>query len=715
MTLAAIILPHMAMVTSSAMTPFNECVLPTDTITKSGKTLLSADTIPQNDSVTRLLPGVEVEADNYHYSGNKVVYRPTRNEKNASTDAIDLLERMKIPQLSATPEGITTFNGQEVSYFVNGHPASDEELKGMYMKNVKTVEYLEYPADPKYLGKPFVVDFRLQEYEYGGYTKIRVDNSAIGMFKNEEMLFSKFAYKRMIFDLSSNPYYIKRKNSMTASREIFHQDGDAIVRKSTPEQSKHSTISIPVKFRAAYSHGKTYLSNTFGFKYSDIQKSSNGSISYSSSDNQDYDYSSSRPYKILSATWDGYYSRSSDNGWSLSSQDHLYYTHNSINDVYETTMPVLINNRIKENSFSGKINFNLSKSFNDRHSIFAEVDGLLYTSHADYTGSNLHTNKFHKLFSSFEFGYQYRTKKFTAYSHAGVAYEKHKDNDDVVNTVYPFAVVSLNYNPNRKHRFSFWTQYSVFSCGASMQNATLIRLNDLMYVKGNPDIHPFGRWEINGTYNWNPIPKVLYFTGAAGYEYRPDRYITVYKPMPDSKAVIRTYENRGNSQLTFVNLGLGLFLLNDHLSFQVAQKFNFYRPSEAYLPNINNRYGHYSVDAYWKNFSFRADYFGNGKVYEDRLMESIIKKHTSYKFTFGYGNGDWTVSLILWNIFNSSWKVSESWVYSPIYESYDINYGTAYRQHFQIKLSYTFGYGKTIKRNNQLSSDVSSAGSSVNH
>ena len=42
----------------------------------------------------------------------------------------------------------------------------------MNLQDVKRVEYLESPADPRFMGEKFVVNFIMEEYIYGGYVKL---------------------------------------------------------------------------------------------------------------------------------------------------------------------------------------------------------------------------------------------------------------------------------------------------------------------------------------------------------------------------------------------------------------------------------------------------------------------------------------------------------------------------------------------------------------
>ena len=82
----------------------------------------------------------------------------------------------------------------------------------MNLQNVKRVEYLEFPADSRFGGKPFVVNFIMTRYEYGGYFKTYLNKNFI-LNTTQVNEYARFQYKRMTYDLTglgffSNAYVI---------------------------------------------------------------------------------------------------------------------------------------------------------------------------------------------------------------------------------------------------------------------------------------------------------------------------------------------------------------------------------------------------------------------------------------------------------------------------------------------------------------------------
>ena len=152
---------------------------------------------------TRELSEVVVQAQMQRTSPTSTTYTPTGKQKNASQNAIDLLRQMAIPQIQINPvsEAVTDNAGGEVAIFINFLEASKEEMEGLRTSDVKKVEYLEFPTDPRFRGAQRVINIIVQEYAYGGYTKLTTNENFLVGFSSRNNIFSKFSYKKMTYDL----------------------------------------------------------------------------------------------------------------------------------------------------------------------------------------------------------------------------------------------------------------------------------------------------------------------------------------------------------------------------------------------------------------------------------------------------------------------------------------------------------------------------------
>lgn len=165
---------------------------------------------------TVTLNAVTVQSESAILYADKSVYLPTSRQKNAAQTARDLIMHMAIPQLRIGEE-LKTTTGQPVSLYIDYIPATEEELSGMRIADVKRVEYYDCPIDPRFQGNPHVINFIMQKYEYGGYVKgLANENIAISRQLNG---YAKVQYKKMTYDWAAVAFNLNDRGSYTDTRE----------------------------------------------------------------------------------------------------------------------------------------------------------------------------------------------------------------------------------------------------------------------------------------------------------------------------------------------------------------------------------------------------------------------------------------------------------------------------------------------------------------
>lgn len=146
---------------------------------------------------------IVVEADRRMVIKEGILFRPTSKEKRASQTATDLIAIMGVPELRAQlgSLGVQTTMGESVAIFIDYMPASENDLKGMRMSDVKEVQYLLTPEDPRFMGAERVLNYIMKKYVYGGYTKLYAQESPFWGLYSDVSLTSKFTYKKFTYDL----------------------------------------------------------------------------------------------------------------------------------------------------------------------------------------------------------------------------------------------------------------------------------------------------------------------------------------------------------------------------------------------------------------------------------------------------------------------------------------------------------------------------------
>ena len=95
---------------------------------------------------------VVVKAKMQHTNAMSSTYIPTMKQRQSAQNAIDLLQQLALPQININlmDNAVTTTSGQSVTIYINYIPASAEEMEGILTSDVRRVEYLDFPADPRF-------------------------------------------------------------------------------------------------------------------------------------------------------------------------------------------------------------------------------------------------------------------------------------------------------------------------------------------------------------------------------------------------------------------------------------------------------------------------------------------------------------------------------------------------------------------------------------
>ena len=212
------------------------------------------------DTITvKELEEITVVTDAQRTSTTNTVYIPTANQKLTASDGVSLLSRMNIPQLSVNPiaETVKTADNQGVSLFINFHPATDGDVSGLNPNDVKRVEYLDFPTDPRFQRAQHVVNFITHSYAYGGYTKLSGRENFM-ISRGEALVYSKFAYRKMEYDLMVSGDYDYNSHIGSVSDETYRLESGTIKRESGTETGHKHQRGLYSALRASWNRSMNF-------------------------------------------------------------------------------------------------------------------------------------------------------------------------------------------------------------------------------------------------------------------------------------------------------------------------------------------------------------------------------------------------------------------------------------------------------------------------
>ena len=671
------------------------------------------------DSIkTQNLDEVVVEAQMQRTSPTSATFIPTVKQKNASQNAVDLLRQMAIPLIKINPinETVTDNAGGEVAIFINFLEASREEMEGLRTHDVKKVEYLDFPTDPRFRGAQHVINIIVQEYAYGGYTKLTTNENFLVGFSSRNNIFSKFSYKKMTYDLyvgadNWNNHHIG--NNVKGIYSLKYADGNdyQLIRTETLEHSHYKQNQYPVTFRATYASEKIQIRNTIGFTHLDTPVYDlRGNLTYQPGSEQNYTFNRSNPNRNNSLAYQGSFFFSLPNQFSIDISPRFNYTHSNDNLSYSTSNSPEIIRNARENAYNYRVDAYLQKRIGQKHTAMLGVNGGDNINRLCYSGTNSYYDRFHNAFAAGILCYNFQTQKISIYADAGVCWEGSDINGEKYNDTYPFTHINLRFSPNSKNVFSAYFQYATNSPSINQKASDILQENEYMYISGNPLLKNSRHVTINVAYTWMPTNSFGMSAFSNFLEYF-DRQIIIYEPYNNGQALIRNYYNRGNYIKEEIGLAANWKLLGGKLQLYASPKQSFYKSTGIYGRSYNPFNIIAQATYYLNSFYFQAYYQSPDKQMFTSSPQ-IHKNRNFHSLTAGWANSDWNVRVMVANFFNKGWNSADIVTESPLYTEYRENIGTSSHLRINITATYTFGYGKKVQRGNEVG-EQSSANSAI--
>ena len=662
-----------------------------------------ADTLKTQD-----LNEVVVQAQMQRASLVKATYIPSGKQKNAAQNAVDLLRQMAIPQIRINPidETVTDNVGGNVAIYINFLEASKEEMEGLRTADVRRVEYLEFPTDPRFRGAERVINIIVQEYAYGGYTKVTANENFLVGLSSRVNIFSKFSYKKMTYDLYAGANNWSNHHIGSTTEGIYSLTGEdgkeiSLIRKETLESSHYKQNQYPVTFRATYNSNKIQIRNLLAFTNLGIPTNEySGKLEYSPNSTQGYSFDRKNPNRSNSVAYSGTYFFALPKGFSVDFSPLFSYTHGNDYTYYSASNQPVIYRHAKENAYNYRLNLYIRKNFGQKHSVMLGGNYGDNINRLEYTGDNGYKDKFHNAFGAGMVGYNFQTQKISVNLDAGFAWENSDINGKKNSDTYPFTHINVRYVPNQKNSFSAYFQYATNSPGISEKSSDLLRENELMYITGNPLLENCRHTTVNLAYTW--MPSNAFGMSAYGRCFGMyDRQLLVYTPYEDGKALLRSYINDGDYLNGEIGLAANWKLLDGKLQLYANPSQSFYKSTGSFNDNCNSFRVTAQAIYYLDSFYFQA-YYESPHKSMFTASPRINKGRNFHSVTVGWANANWNLRVMAANFFNKGWNGATNTTVSPYYSERQTIIGTSSHPRINFTATYTFGYGKKVQRGNEV-------------
>ena len=667
----------------------------------------------------RELNEVIVVADRMFMTNTKVSYTPNKQQRNASANGTMLLQQLAIPQLSvnALTGTVSTNTGEAVSFFIDGVPATTEDVADINTRDVMRVEILDYPTDPKFRNAAHVVNYIMQKYEYGGYTKLSTTEMLLSCFSSYNTINSKMAYKKMTFDARAYYQYTNGSHYGTDQIQQFRLPGyendapNGITRINNLENSKYIANRPSASFRALYQGAKTQYSSTINWAYDGtIRDYRTGSLSYNPSLFDANTWTTNFPTRKSTIKWSNDFFQVLPQNWALSASFELAYNHVNQTQFRSESETVLQNLNAKENIWATQGEVSFSKEFNERHTLSINANTLTYKSDIKYRGSSVFDN--HYSVSGVSSGVSYTftpNDKLFARLDLGATYYHSDVSDETENKFYPSVNFNLGWMPRNGHRIQAFFNYSLEAPDGSQTNAVLTQTDMLKWSQGNPSLKSYNSAFTQLNYTW-VITQYLSLSPTATWVYRHNYFADTYSLIDDGKGILVKPENCGNYHNIWGAINFAGYFFNRKLVVQAHPSIGYHKFTGIYDISYTSVGASLSATYYMGQFYVGANYTTPQTQY-NQSDPVKFKTHSQYWFMAGWGNSAWMVSAFIINPFRSHWRGNIMMIDTPYYSMHNTTINVNEHRRINLTVAYTFGYGKKVQRGNDINgaSDVKSS------
>ncbi len=674
------------------------------------------------DSVkTQELDEVVVEARTQRVIDRGVAYTPTKRIKKTATDATRLLELMNIPQLNITPGtmSVKTYAGKDVAIFIDFNEATDEDLQGLRPEDVLHVEVLQYPEDPRFGGQANVINFVMRKYEWGGYTKLTVKGTTLNIDRGDGILYSKFVNKNWTFDANATGSITHNDNYNSYNIETFRDISvgdrhvDAVTRTSQSGANYlQQSNSQSATFRAAYETKDIEIIHSVSFnRMATPLERDLSSVNYSQDIFSASSSLSRESAQTITPRLRGYYYFAMPKNNTLIASWKFAYGSTRRNSTYQlgSLAPIINNN--KETSYAPTMIIQYSKKFSHNNTFRTSLMTFNTIYHTNYEGSY---NGLQKLLSSENMLFLEYMQNWqcglSLYSRVGASYVIGRLNG--VNTLEqwnPRLGLQLNYKINEKHSASVEGWWGNNHPTPASSNSAIVQSNELLWLQGNPELRNTTFITASASYTYIPTNK-LSFSATAEYNGFLNKTAHDYFSMSGYDGLICKEINSGDFHRYSGYLSATLKLFDNSLSLKASGQVERMVASGIDAQSMNLIAANVQANYYFRNFSFILYY----QTPNRNLAPFDYGFRYHYKSTYGilanYAIGDFKAGLQFRNWFNSNRYYAD--FDSNRYSAHGWVWSSSFARSIQLTLSYTFPYGKKVKRNNEIS-ESESAGSAI--
>lgn len=618
---------------------------------------------------------------------------PTKEQRKHAVTGYDLLSNLMIPGVSVerSTGSVTTPNGVATLY-IDGREVDFREVQSLRPKDVSRVEYFDVPTG-KYAKDAYAINIIMKPLNNGGYTQLDASQN-VGYLYGDYNLISKFVTGNKSFNLWAGYSLENPKSSMDENETFIFPDYQLnrlqhynnADNRQTEEYVQASISNRGRKYiwmlrgGMAWNASKNGVNNGMTEYWKTAAAIKNGSILDINTRNKSY-----RPSvyfyglhtfsntKSLDYVFDGYYSRND--------YDRLYNDDN-----------VSFRSLVKEDYYYIKANANYSMAFSHRNRLTFSLYEFMRISDSEYIGTSAYNQNLHSSETILFADYSQRLGRFFFDINPGLSFLTYRlKGMRSINHLTPRLQARATYRIDKVQQLQF-----MFALGNTYPRINTInnveqQIDPIIILKGNSNmdnsilLNP----RLSHTLNLN---KFALQTGVS-YFYQNHSIISDYY-IRDGH-LISTFRDdciyhRPSADMSITYKPSGT--LNMKLSGQWVK--HLVRGGAEHR-NLSAFSGTAMINYYVRDFSFGASIASPARD----LIDSQISRKTFWRYQLStmWNHGNWAIEANANNLFMMKNNIVDE-LSASYYSFKQIDQSRSYNQYANLKIVYSFDYGKKTSK-----------------
>lgn len=625
--------------------------------------------------------------------GDHILAIPTKEQRKHAVTGYDLLSNLMIPGVSVerSTGSVTTPNGVATLY-IDGREVDFREVQSLRPKDVSRVEYFDVPTG-KYAKDAYAINIIMKTLNNGGYTQLDASQN-VGYLYGDYNLISKFVTGTKSFNLWAGYSLENPKSSMNEDESFIFPDYQLnrlqrynnAANRQTEEYIQASISNRGRKYTwmlrggMAWNASRNDVNNGMTEYWKTDAAIKNGSILDINTRNKSY-----RPSvyfyglhtfsntKSLDYVFDGYYSRND--------YDRLYNDDN-----------VSFRSLVKEDYYYIKANANYSMAFSHRNRLTFSLYEFMRISDSEYIGTSAYNQNLHSSETILFADYSQRLGSFFFDINPGLSFLTYRlEGMKSINHLTPRLQARATYRIDKVQQLQF-----MFALGNTYPRINTInnveqQIDPIIILKGNSNmdnsilLNP----RLSHTLNLN---KFALQTGVS-YFYQNHSIISDYY-IRDGH-LISTFRDdciyhRPSADMSITYKPSGT--LNMKLSGQWVK--HLVRGGAEHR-NLSAFSGTAMINYYVRDFSFSASIASPARD----LIDSQISRKTFWRYQLSvmWNHGNWAIEANANNLFMMKNNIVDE-LSASYYSFKQIDQSRSYNQYANLKIVYSFDYGKKTSK-----------------